>query len=68
MVGAGAPVAVTGKDPVSSIVNVVLDALVIVGDCVVVPKLAVTLCGAFMVTEVEALLGLATLPVQFVKL
>jgi hypothetical protein len=28
-------------------------------------KLAVTLCGALMVTVVEALLALATLPVQF---
>jgi len=30
-------------------------------------KLAVTLCGAFMVTVVEALLELATLPVQLEK-
>jgi hypothetical protein len=31
-------------------------------------KLAVTLCGAFMVTVVEALLELATLPVQLLKM
>ena len=30
-------------------------------------KLAVTLCGALMVTVVEALLALATLPVQLVN-
>ena len=32
------------------------------------PKLAVTLCGSFMVTVVEALFEFATLPVQFEKM
>jgi hypothetical protein len=30
-------------------------------------KFAVTLCGAFIATVVEALVALAALPVQFVK-
>lgn len=65
--GVGFPVAVTLKDPPRFTVNVVLFALVIAGAWPVVAKFAVTLCGAFIVMVVEALLGLATLPVHLEK-
>ncbi len=68
MVGAGDPVAVTVNDPAAFTVKVAPLALVIAGACDGGAKFAVTLCGAFMVMVVEALVELATLPVQFVKL
>ena len=57
-VGAGLPVAVTVKDPAAFTVNAALLALVIAGACVGSANFAVTLCGAFMVTVVEALVEL----------
>jgi hypothetical protein len=38
--------------------------VVVILNLEIAEKLAVTLCGAFMVTVVDALLELATLPVQ----
>ena len=67
IVGDGMPVAVTANEPAVPTVNVVLAALVIAGACVVAAKFAVTLCGALIGIVVEALFGLATLPVQLVK-
>jgi hypothetical protein len=68
ILGVGIPVAVTGNDPATPTVNVVLLALVIAGAWVGVAKFAVTLSAAFIVMVVEALLELATLPVQLAKL